>query len=71
MHGLVAAAIGGAVSTLMVALADPSAIKFDEQGLRHMGQVAGGGAFVTMLAYLKQSPLPSKDCADQCDAPKK
>lgn len=60
LHGLSAAVIGGAVTTLG---AIPS-IQFDSEGLKTLRNAALTGAFVGVVAYLKQSPLPCDPAKD-------
>jgi hypothetical protein len=50
--GLIAAAIGGAVGSLTLAVADPSALS----NPKALGLVAGVGAIKVTLAYLKNHP---------------
>ena len=57
LHGLVAAAIGGASSALSVLLASPSNIRFDPASLHRDLATAAAGALVAVLAYFKQSPI--------------
>ena len=54
LHGLVAAAIGGAASAVVTM----SAVKLDHDGIQTIKQVAIWGAIGTVMAYFKRSPLP-------------
>ena len=60
LHSLVAAAIGGASTTLGAALVAPDVFNFTHDGLVKFAQLALFGAAVPVLAFLKQSPLPSE-----------
>lgn len=53
LKGLIAAVIGGAASTGLLAVADPAAAD-----LILVGKRFAIGAIIALLAYLKQSPLP-------------
>jgi hypothetical protein len=57
LHGLLAALIGGAVNSLSVILVDPVEFNFST-GLGKLASVAGAGALIGVIAYLKKSPLP-------------
>lgn len=57
LHGLGAALIGGAVNSLSVILVDPVEFNFST-GLGKLASVAGAGALIGVIAYLKKSPLP-------------
>lgn len=59
LHALIAAAIGGASSSLLSALAMPDVVNFSHAGLINMGKMALIGAVVPVLTLLKQSPLPT------------
>lgn len=56
LHGLAAAVIGGAVTTLGTL----PAVHFDKAGIDSLKSAALTGAFVGVIAYLKQSPIPGK-----------
>jgi len=56
---LAAAVIGGAASAGLLVYADPQHFNFSHDGLVALGKLAGGGAILALLAYLKQSPLPN------------
>jgi len=58
LYALVAAAIGGAASSLLSALAMPDAFNMTHDGLVHIAKAAMIGAAVPVLTLLKQSPLP-------------
>ncbi len=58
VKGLVAAAIGGASSSVTVVLADPEHFNFST-GLKKLGAVTVMGALVAVAAYLQKSPLPN------------
>jgi hypothetical protein len=53
LQSLAAAAIGGAATSVTQVVADPGHTDFT-----HMGPVAGVGALVGVLGFLKQSPAP-------------
>lgn len=55
--GVVAALISGAVNSLSVILVDPVEFNFTT-GLGKLASVAGAGALIGVIAYLKKSPLP-------------
>lgn len=57
LGGIIAAVSGGAGSALSAAFVDPSDFNFDT-GLEKLVKVAAVSAFITLLAYLKQRPLP-------------
>lgn len=57
LHGLAAALIGGAVNSLSVILVDPVEFNFST-GLGKVASLAGAGALIGVIAYLKKSPLP-------------
>jgi hypothetical protein len=59
LHSLIAAAIGGAASSLSAAIVAPSIFNFTHHGMVKMGQLALFGAAPPVLALLKQSPLPA------------
>lgn len=56
LHGLTAAAIGGAATALATYLAQDAA----KANFSVMGKTAAVGALFTAAGYLKQSPLPPK-----------
>lgn len=56
LHGLGAALVGGAVT----ALGTLPAVHFDAAGVETLKSAALSGAFVGVIAYLKQSPVPGK-----------
>jgi hypothetical protein len=58
LHSLIAAGIGGAVTSLGAILVSPSSFSFTVSGMEHLGVVALAGAIIPVLALLKQSPLP-------------
>jgi len=64
LHGLAAALIGGAVNALSVLLVDPLGFNFGP-GLGKLCSVAGAGALIGAVAYLKKSPLPGEVKHDQ------
>jgi predicted oxidoreductase len=55
LKSLAAAAIGGAATALSTMVVDPS--HFNLADLHKLGAVAGAGAVIGVLSYLKQSPL--------------
>lgn len=58
LHSIIAAAIGGAASSLGAVWVDPAAFNFTPAGWMNIGKVALAGAVIPVLAILKQSPLP-------------
>lgn len=59
VQSLLAAAIGGAASALLSALAMPDAFNTTHDGLVHIAKAAFIGAAIPVLTLLKQSPLPT------------
>ncbi len=57
VHGLVAAAVGGALSTLGQVLVTPSSVEFTAMAWRRYAATAAAGALIAVLAYFKQSPV--------------
>ncbi len=57
LHGLAAAAIGGAVTTLSRMFLSPADVRFDSPHLHSYAAGAFGGAVIAVLAYFKQSPV--------------
>ena len=57
LKGLIAAAVGGAATSVGVMIADPVSFNTGD-GLERVGIVAGVSALVSVAAYLKASPLP-------------
>lgn len=57
LHGLAAAAIGGAVTTLSRLFLSPANVCFDAAHLHSYAASAFGGAIIAVLAYFKQSPV--------------
>lgn len=60
-YSILAAAIGGASTSLLSVLAMPDAFNATHIGLVHIGKAALIGAAVPVLTLLKQSPLPSAE----------
>jgi hypothetical protein len=58
-HGLFAAMIGGAASSLSGALALPGTFNLTHDGLVNMAKLGTLPALINAFAYLKQSPLPT------------
>lgn len=56
IKGIIAAAIGGASSSITVFIVDPLTFNFAE-GLGKLGTVAGIGALLAVAAYLTKSPI--------------
>lgn len=65
LHGFSAAVIGGAVT----ALGTLPAVHFDKAGIEMLKSAALSGAFVGVIAYLKQSPVPGKTSATTGQTP--
>lgn len=61
IKGLISAASGGAGATIGTMIADPDNFNLTASGLKKIGIVAAFSAFVSVLNYLKQSPLPGGD----------
>lgn len=59
VHGLAAAAIGGAASGAAAMFANPQEFNFSHSGLVAFSKVVVVGAAIPVIAYLKRSPLPS------------
>jgi len=59
IQSLLAAAIGGAASSLLSTLAMPDAFNTTHDGMIHIAKAAMIGAAVPVLTLLKQSPLPT------------
>lgn len=57
MHGIAAAAVGGAVTALAAVMVQPADVHFDAASLHRYASAAGGGAIIAVLAYFRQSPL--------------
>jgi hypothetical protein len=57
IHGLGAAAVGGAVTALAGLLLQPSDVHFDSASLHRYASAAAGGAVIAVLAYFRQSPV--------------
>lgn len=57
IHGLGAAAVGGAVTALTGLLLQPTDVHFDAASLHRYATAAAGGAVIAVLAYFRQSPL--------------
>lgn len=57
LKGLLAACIGGAANAGTIVLVDPEHFNLQE-GIRSLLKVAIVGAVVSVLGYLKKSPLP-------------
>jgi len=57
LAGLVSAAITGAANAATAILVAPETFNIHE-GLSKLGTMAMAGAFIGVIAYLKQSPLP-------------
>jgi hypothetical protein len=60
LRGLVAAAIGGAASSVTAMIVDPATFNI-ATGLPQVGQMAAVSAAVSAALYLKQSPLPGAE----------
>ncbi len=57
LHGLAAAALGGAVTTLGQLLTSPASVHFTAAAWRHYAAAAAAGSLLAVLAYFKQSPV--------------
>ena len=57
-YGLLAAAIGGAATALGGITLMSETFNFTHAGWINIGKIAVAGAWVPVLAYLKQSPVP-------------
>jgi hypothetical protein len=58
LYGMVAGVIGGTANTLAAVFVDPVAFNFND--LPKLGKLALAGAVISLVLYLKQSPLPPK-----------
>ncbi|HZT73636.1 MAG TPA: hypothetical protein VE996_08315 [Terriglobales bacterium] len=58
LHGLAAAALGGAATALGQILLAPGDFHWDAASLHRYAAAAAGGAVIAVLAYFRQSPLP-------------
>jgi hypothetical protein len=56
LKGLISAAIGGAANAGSAVIIAPDTFNLDT-GLHKLGAMAGAGAIIAALGYLKQSPL--------------
>lgn len=61
LKGLLAAVIGGAAGAGISLFSDPLAFDLATGWKKLLGAICGG-ALIALFGYLKQSPLPSKDC---------
>lgn len=61
LKGLLAAVIGGAVGAGASLMTDPVTFDFSTGWKKLLGAILGG-ALIALFGYLKQSPLPGKDC---------
>ena len=59
LHGLVAAAIGGAASAGVAYFIAPQVFTFDKAGAIALAKAVILGAILPTMAYLKQSPVPA------------
>jgi hypothetical protein len=57
LHGVAAAAVGGAVSALGEIISSPAQVRLDDASLRHYASTALAGAIIAVLAYFRRSPL--------------
>jgi hypothetical protein len=64
LYGMISAAIGAAANAIPLMIVDPLTFNLD-QGLGKVLTVALTSAIVAVCFYLKQSPLPPKDCAEK------
>ena len=55
-YSMGASVIGGAASTAAAMIVDPKAFNFDD--LPKLGKLAIAGAVISLVFFLKQSPLP-------------
>ena len=58
LHGLGAAAIGGAASAITAAVGDPQTFNLSHSGLSSLARTAFVAGALTGAAYLAKSPLP-------------
>ncbi len=59
LKSLVAAVIGGTANTLSALLVDP--VAFNINDLPKLGKLAIGSAIISLVLFLKQSPLPNDE----------
>ena len=64
LHSIIAAAITGLATGVTVSIADPSHFNFSHDGLLATFRVSCVSAVLGVAAVLKQSPLPTANCAD-------
>lgn len=58
IHSLAAAAISSAATALSAIYVDPAKFNFSLAGIKDIGEVAAGAAFIAIAGLLRQSPLP-------------
>ena len=58
LRGLISAAVGGAANAAAAVYVAPDTFNFSGEGFVKLLQLAGAGALIALLGYLKQSPLP-------------
>ena len=68
VHSIVAAAITGLATGVSVSIADPTHFNFSHDGFAATCRVSCVSAILGVAAVLKQSPLPSDNCADPASA---
>lgn len=56
LKSLLACVLGGAANAALLTVVDPNLVKPED--LIHIVKAFGAGAVISVLAYLKQSPLP-------------
>lgn len=57
-HSLIAAVVGGAANTLSAVLVAPDQFNFSHAGMIKLAEMAGAGALISLVMFLKQSPVP-------------
>lgn len=57
LKSLIAAVIGGAANSLSAAVVDPAHFNLSG-GLHNLAEMAAAGAFISLIMFLKQSPVP-------------
>ena len=60
LEGIISAIMGGALSSLGAIGFAPETFNFDD-GLNKTFAIAGMGAIIGLMNFLKQSPLPKKE----------
>lgn len=65
IHSIIAAAVGGAATSVSAVLVAPTSFNFTSIGWENIGKVALAGAIIPVLALLKKSPLPDTSTSNK------